>query len=262
MSDTSLHNRSVPNALPDTESKTASEIVHLVLNSGTKITFDTADSDGSARSPRSDLLKFTSLKRSLENLFETIAMSDVPSETMEAMLAEVTESVARRQPRGGSLTRSNADFLLGSGVLTGEKLSALEARVSDGELAQKEYTTRLGAIIRTQTAEQVGQRLGISASRVRHRQNDNHLFAFLAGKARHYPLWQFIGEGDRVVPRLSRIIPAFPAGWHPASIEGFMTTPQTDLVSAEGSETTPVEWLASGEDPAAVVAILERIARS
>ena len=74
-------------------------------------------------------------------------------------------------------------------------------------------------------------------------------------------LWQFIGDSDRVVPKLAEVVPFFIEGWRPASIEGFMTTPQDELTSADHARLTPVEWLASGGDAAAVTAILKRIAQ-
>lgn len=243
--------------------------VDMTLKNGIVVRVLNGDKPGATSGSRAGLGKITNVKGSLAKLIEMIATTDVPSDTLEAMLNEVTESATRRQPRGGGLTKAHADVLVRSGAVTPDRLVALEKRVASGELAGIVRETRLGAITRTLTAEQVGERLGgISASRVRHRQNDNHLYAFLAGKSRRYPLWQFIGDTDRVVPKLSEVVPHFIDGWQPASVEGFMTTPQRDLPSglegAVGDEAwmTPVEWLASGGDPAAIIAILDRIART
>lgn len=241
---------------------------HLTLKNGMLLTVVYDNKGGSTITAKSGLSKISDVKSSLSKLIEMIATTDVPSDTLDAMLNEVTENATRRQPRGGALTKNQADVLIRSGALSAERLADLEKRVDSGELARIERETRLGAISRALTAEQVGKRLGgLSASRVRHRQNDNLLYAFLAGKSRRYPLWQFID--DQVVPGLTEVIPHFIDGWQPATVEGFMTTPQADLhsgladpASEDEGRMTPVEWLAGGGDPAAVVEILERIART
>lgn len=233
----------------------------LILRNGMRIRL-IPPSGEARRSGPSGEEQLTFLRGSLVNLLDAVAGSSLPHETLESLLVEITDTVTQRQPRGGALTQANADFLLASGALTENELAALESRVNAGELAQTQLETRLGALTRTETAEQVGVRLGISASRVRHRQSDHHLYAFRAGKSRHYPLWQFVGTSDRVVPRLAAVLPAMPAGWQPASVEGFMVTPQEGLSADDRDWMSPVEWLASGGEPAAVVAILERIARS
>lgn len=242
--------------------------VDLRLKNGMRVTVVLQNKVQSTITAKSGLSKISNVKGSLERLLEMITSSDVPSDTVDAMIDEVTKSAARRQPRGGGLTKSHADVLVRSGALSAERLAELEKRVGAGELATIERETRLGAITRTLTADQVGERLGgLSASRVRHRQNDNLLYAFLAGKSRRYPLWQFID--DQVVPGLAEVVPHFLDGWQPASVEGFMSTPQEGLPSSPESNATsdagrmtPVEWLAGGGDPAAVVAILDRIART
>lgn len=235
--------------------------VDLRLKNGMRISVVSGTTGESTITAKTGMSRISNVKGSLGKLIEMIASSDVPSDTVDAMLDEVTKSAIRRQPHGGALTKSHADVLVRSGALSVEHLSALESRVGSGELARIERETRLGAITRTLTADEVGERLGgISASRVRHRQNANLLYAFLAGKSRRYPLWQFID--DQVVPGLSGVIPHFLDGWQPASVEGFMTTPQEDLPSGPDDSVTPVEWLAGGGDPAAVVAILDRIART
>lgn len=214
---------------------------------------------------RARLSKLSTVGDGLSRLIESVAESDVSAETVDLMLHEVADSVARRRPGSGALTQAEADFLTASGAYTDEALAALEKRVDEGELAGRERETRLGVIARSLTTREVSDLLGIDTSRVRHRLSDNHLFAFRAGKARQYPRWQFL-EGGKVLPNLPAVVPAFPAQWQPASIEGFMTTPQRDLSagSADGSadevHLSPAEWLAGGGDPAEVVAILDRIA--
>lgn len=205
--------------------------------------------------------KISDVKDSLGKLIELIVSSNVPSETVDAVLNEVAKSAARRQPRSGSMTKSQADVLVRSGAFTADDLAAMEKRVEAGELANIERDTRLGAITRTLTAEEAGEHLGgISASRVRHRYQDNLLYAFRSGKSRRYPLWQFVD--NKALPGLNVVIPHFIDGWHPASVEGFMTTPKEELSTDGETSLTPVAWLAGGGDPGKVVSILDRIART
>lgn len=235
--------------------------VDLRLKNGMTVSVVYSNTGGTTVTAKSGLGRISNVKGSLGKLIEMIASSDVPSDTVDAMLDEVTKSATRRQPRGGALTKSQADVLVRSGALTADRLATLENRVASGELAALERNTRLGAIARALTAEQAGEHLGgISASRVRHRLNDGLLYAFLAGKSRRYPLWQFVG--DDAIPGLKEVTPYFLEGWQPASIEGFMTTPKEELTSGDDAPMSPVEWLAGGGDPAAVVAILDRIART
>lgn len=56
------------------------------------------------------------------------------------------------------------------------------------------------------------------------------------------------------MPGLRKVIPAFPAHFHPLSIERFMMTENEDL---EGM--TPVAWLAMGGTPDAVAALADEL---
>jgi hypothetical protein len=241
----------------------------IVLKNGTTVVIIQANNAGGiGHVVYSGIGKLSGLKEGLTKLFDTVESSTTPVETFNVMLEEVVDSASARQPTGGGLTNAGADFLVRSGAFTSAHLHMLESRVRAGELAHRERETRLGALSRTLSADEVGDLLGISASRVRHRQGSNLLYAFRAGKSRRYPLWQFVPGTDQVIPGLADVIPAFLDDWHAAAIEGFMTTPQADLpaeidgAAGEAMRLTPIEWLVGGGDPADVVAILDRISRT
>jgi len=76
--------------------------------------------------------------------------------------------------------------------------------------------------------------------------------AGIPGQSLRFPRWQFV-EGAPV-PGLRNVIPAFPAHFHPLSIERFMTTENEDL---EGM--TPVAWLAMGGTPDTVATLADEL---
>ena len=103
---------------------------------------------------------------------------------------------------------------------------------------------------------EVAQVLSIDAARVRRRQAKGDLYAFVAGGKHRYPRWQFTGDPARpVLPGLAALVQGLPADMHPASVQGFMTTPQEDL-RVDGIGMKPVDWLLRGGDPQALLEIL------
>ncbi|GAA1324881.1 hypothetical protein ACFSWE_03300 [Leucobacter albus] len=173
-----------------------------------------------------------------------------------AMLDVSVELLEERHATGGALSADQARFLVESGAFEADELNATEARVAAGELASLERRTRLGEISASLSAAEVAERLGIDASSVRHRQAKGLLYSFLVGGKRRYPSWQFTGEAAMpVVPGLASVIKVFPGDMRPATVRGFMETPQPTL-RVEGEPTAPTGWLLSSGDPAAVVEAL------
>jgi hypothetical protein len=202
--------------------------------------------------------------KSLSDLILAAHSQGRDNEIVVVMLKESTDLLTKeRQPRGGGLTDEQARYLVESGAFTADELAQTEREVAAGALAEEERKTRLGALARTLSAGEVASKLGIDASRVRHRQAKGLLFGFRVAGKRRYPTWQFT-EGDaQPLPRLATVIEAFPHDWHPAGIEAFMTTPKSSLrapslsMSEDTPERlTPAEWLESGGDPDAIVRIL------
>lgn len=199
------------------------------------------------------------LRRSVEYLVATAQVAGEATAWVTAIIRETADLVKLRQPVGSGLTDSEAKYLLDSGAFTAKQFESTEQRVQTGVLASQERRTRMSPLVDALSAEQVGMNLGITSSRVRHRQAKNNLFAFLIGRSRLYPRWQFIDGGAKVLPHLTEVVEAFPAGWQPPSVDGFMTTPQEALTADDGRRLTPPEWLAVGGDPKAILEILEGI---
>ncbi|WP_425844307.1 hypothetical protein [Agrococcus sp. TSP3-2-1] len=177
-------------------------------------------------------------------------------ELISAVLSESAAAIAERQPVGGALTADQAKFLIESRTLSQESLADIEQRLREGELAKRERMTRIAAISNSLTADEVAERLGISASRVRHRQAAGLLYSFLSGGKRRYPSWQFTDAPQQpVLPGLPAIVDAIPEEMHAASVRGLMETPQESL-RVDGASVTPVEWLISGGSSKDVVTIL------
>lgn len=91
--------------------------------------------------------------------------------------------------------------------------------------------------------------LGVGRSRVSQLLSGRRLWAFALGERKRIPRWQF--EHGTLLPNLSEVIAAIPAGLSPQSIAGLMTTEQPEL----GGQT-PVEFLATGGDPHAVAELV------
>jgi len=196
------------------------------------------------------------VQKSVEYLMATVAAQGGDAELAALLIRESADSLTTRQSRGGALSDEQADFLVESGTFTAERLEQVEGRVARGDLADLERRTRLAAVIDSVSAAEVALRLGIDASRVRHRQSKGGLYAFMVGGKRRYPMWQFTDDPKQpVLPGLPALVEAFPEDMHPASIEHFMETPQEDLV-VEGRGVTPPEWLQLGGGPQSVVDIL------
>jgi hypothetical protein len=199
---------------------------------------------------------------SIQGLIEVVESQGQGDELVVTLLREVADLIKKRQPRGGALSDEQVAFLIESGTFTAEKFADIEASLARGDLAKLERTTRLEAVVNSLSADEVALRLGIDASRVRHRRAKGGLYAFTAGGRRRYPLWQFTSDPARpVLPGLAALVKGFQEDMHPASVQGFMTTPQMDLL-VDGKRMTPVDWLLHGGDPQDLVDILDSFLQS
>ncbi len=103
------------------------------------------------------------------------------------------------------------------------------------------------------------RRLGVDASRVRHRVADGSLYAFRLGRELRLPLWQFAGAvgatASAPLPHLRAVLAAAPQGVAPVELAAFMTSPQPELALGD-TPVSPQDWLRAGGDPAPVCEIL------
>jgi hypothetical protein len=99
---------------------------------------------------------------------------------------------------------------------------------------------------------EVATRLGIDASRVRHRLAKRQLIGIRRARGWLLPAYQFGADGQ-LLPGIERVAAAL-AGSHPVVVARFLSTSQPDLVVAR-RRLTPRQWLEGGGDPSRVVAM-------
>lgn len=160
-------------------------------------------------------------------------------------------------PTPGVLSDEQVAFLIESGTFTAEHFVEVSARVARGDLEARERKTRQDTIEASLSADEAAARLGVDVAEVRHRAAEGRLYAFTAHDEERFPTWQFTNDPARpVLPGLAAVIAAFPRDMHPATIRGFMSTPQRSA-RISGVPVTPVEWLLDAGDPQIVRHILD-----
>lgn len=105
------------------------------------------------------------------------------------------------------------------------------------------------------TALSVGQaaeRVGVDASRIRHRINERRLIGWKDRGGWRLPAWQF--DDDDVLPELEAVLVAMPLDQPALVLANFMTTPQEDLELGD-RPVSPREWLLAGGSPHPVAAL-------
>lgn len=203
----------------------------------------------------------TEVHQAVQYLIDAAESQDQSVEVVVALIRECADLLKKSRPPGTALSDEQAAFLIESGSFTAEELAETQASVARGDLATEERKTRLSAVTASLSAAEVAERLGIDASRVRHRQTEGSLYGFMAGGKRRYPLWQFTDDpAQPALPGLAAVIKAF-QDRHPAGIQGFMSTPQESL-RVDGERLTPPQWLLAGRDPQVVVNILDSFLQS
>lgn len=179
-------------------------------------------------------------------------------ETLMAVYGEAARLFRGRRAVERAMTAEQARFLVKSGSMTAEELAENEAEVARGELEISEYRTALEPIVASFGPRTVAELLEIDDADVAQLVVEGQLYAFSSGPSLRFPTWQFV-EGDRAdqrtVPGLVDLVVAIPRSMHPASVLGFMLTPQDDL-RVQGRRVTPLRWLKDGGDVEDVLDIL------
>lgn len=127
--------------------------------------------------------------------------------------------------------------------------------------ADLETAGRMGHLMVTAYgATAVAEGLGITPSRVRQKRLAGELWAILDGQSWVFPALQFETREDdggrtslRPIRGLDQVFKVLPDDLHPVAVEGFLLTVQPELFSQR--PMTALEWLRSGGDAAAVVAL-------
>lgn len=193
----------------------------------------------------------------VDELLASIEPTDRGAEVEAALRLEAERLVRQSRPDPAALTAEQRTCLIESGAFTAEDLATSDARVARGVLRVSEQRTALQAIAASYGESEVAQHLGISGEEVSTLRAAGELFAFDSTGITVHPRWQFTADApDQRLPYLDRIIKAAPEGWHPASLQGFMTTPQRHLQS-DGKRLTPIQWLLQGRGPDRISELLE-----
>jgi hypothetical protein len=108
------------------------------------------------------------------------------------------------------------------------------------------------------SVSEAAARLGVDASRVRHRVRDGDLWSLQASPRRRLlPALQFAADGS-VLPGLPEVIRALPDDLHPLEVAGFLTGRRPEL-RLRGRDLSPVEWLSRGGDVTVVTTLAEGV---
>jgi hypothetical protein len=147
-------------------------------------------------------------------------------------------------------------------VLAADEIAALSAVEADlSPRRPREADARAGAaaayaalLADALTVAEVARRLGIDPSRVRHRLARRQLIGIRRPDGWLLPAYQFGSDGE-LLPGIEAVASAVMAtGSHPVAIARFLATAVPELTVGRRRHT-PREWLESGGDPAAVVAL-------
>ena len=145
--------------------------------------------------------------------------------------------------------------------LTADEAAALEAVGADlRPRRRRETDPRAGSaaavaavLADTLSVTEVARRLGVDASRIRHRLAAHTLVGIRRTGGWRLPRWQF-GVDGLPLPGLPVVMRALPADAHPLVVAQFFATPQPELVLGRKT-VSPRDWLAGGGDPAPVAAL-------
>jgi hypothetical protein len=122
-----------------------------------------------------------------------------------------------------------------------------------GDRDVRARTVALQAVLRDTALSVAGaaDRIGVDASRIRHRLSEGQLMGWKDRGGWRLPVWQF--TDDDVLPGLGTVLAAVPADQPALVVAAFMTTPQNLLGDPP---VTPRDWLLAGGAPKRVAALM------
>ncbi|MBF9352763.1 hypothetical protein BKG80_00110 [Mycobacteroides chelonae] len=170
-------------------------------------------------------------------------------EITRATFVDALAATPVTRPPAAELTAGDAR------LLEKEGLSQCHA---DAWGADAEITARIKHLVTAAlTADEVANGLGITTTEVHEKQLARRLWAITDGRLWIFPAPQFeIGNDGhhlRVIRGIDQVVKSLPEDLHPIAVEGFLSTPQPDLLTDR--PTTPLEWLLGGGDISTVLAV-------
>jgi len=103
-------------------------------------------------------------------------------------------------------------------------------------------------------------RLGVDASRVRHRLAERTLYGIRGRSGWRLPAFQFADKG--IVPGIDRVLPRLPPALDPLGTVNWFLLPHPDLydpADADEAPVSPLDWLRAGRDPRPVGELAEAL---
>lgn len=173
---------------------------------------------------------------------------------LEEMAAALTE-LSAIAPAASQLPDHDAQLLDAGGLTASPGAYARAVAKSSAAVAELRVTAA--------TPSQVAAALKVSMARVRQLRGERALWAIREGADRWvFPILQFEvdpradGVKTRQIPGLAAVFQAFPQDLHPLAVQGFLLTPQPDLV-LDDVPVPPLVWLRSGGDVSAVLSMAQ-----
>lgn len=164
----------------------------------------------------------------------------------ERLIGALDEALPRKERMVATLPRYESEHLrrfAGIAPATEAQVAQLDARRTAAITAE---------VAQSFDRAEVAHLLGVSPSRVSHRQAEGDLYSFSAGNGRRlYPDWQFAGKA--ALPHLKALLRALRPEIPAAVVRRFMSTPDSDF-TINGENVSPREWLLAGGAPSVVLA--------
>jgi hypothetical protein len=165
---------------------------------------------------------------------------------VEALVIEALERILPPRPApspGAELTAEEQAALRRAGV-------NLEPTPAGQRALARSAAAYAALVASSLSVPQAAARLGVDASRVRHRLAERTLYGIRQRSGWRLPAFQFIDRG--LVPGIDRVLPGLPAGLDPLGTVNWFLLPHSDLYDpGDPGETpiSPLDWLRSGRDP-------------
>jgi hypothetical protein len=106
------------------------------------------------------------------------------------------------------------------------------------------------------TVSQAAAKLGIDASRIRHRLGDRTIYGVRTSEGWRLPAFQF--ESGRLLPGLERLLPRLDPELQAVEVWRWFTAANPDLtLGPDETPVSPAEWLRAGLDPEPVARLAD-----
>jgi excisionase family DNA binding protein len=147
---------------------------------------------------------------------------------------------------GNGLTADERQLLLEGGA----DLDAHDHGADDPVL--RAAAKRAAILAASLTTAEAAARLGVTEMRIRQRLTAGSLRGVQTSRGWRLPSFQFSGDGE--LPGWDQVAKALPLELSVVTLLSWLELPNTELRAGK-KRLTPLAWLASGREPAAVVAI-------